>query len=420
MRFDEVLAKQHPISRQPKSAHRRIVIFSLWALFVVLSILATAQPCGSTHTWRHLGVWVLPQSSETSITKQLDDVVAAGFTDGFIKIFYHGFTIYPSRKAPQRPELNGKDLLAVYVRETRRRGLRLHASLATFYWEVDTSHYPHLPRTPLFDKHQQWKLLLRYRSQTWKTEQAHSFANPAHPEVRRFVADLVEEVVSRYSVAGVNLDFIRYPDGPEDAGYDAFTRKLYAKRFGIDPITIDRITTSAQWRRWVWFREEQVLETVRLVRDHLHSAPRNVLLSVDVFPAPKTDRYTSPPFQNWREMLARGDVDVLIPMAYGTCLEGIEKELRTVLDALRPERAVAVWPALAIQKRTTDRYGASGHPPIAHQAVILKALGIEGFSVFCYDWILDSEEGLALLQPLGVSPRKRSSLSGSTQRDAAT
>ncbi len=337
---------------------------------------------------------------------QLDNIASAGFTDVFLETFYHGFVIYPSSVAPQRPEMKGKDYLALYIKEARKRGLRVHAWLETFYWEVDTKLYPQFPRTPLFQKHPEWQLLLRDGSPTGKVEHAHNFANPAHPQVRRFVADLIGEIVKKYDIAGVNLDYVRYPDGKEDAGYDPFTRELYRKRFGIDPIHLERVTTSAQWRQWVWFREAQVLEMVRLARERVDRAGRGVILSAAIFPNPESARYESPKFQNWREMLRRGYLDAIIPMAYAPTLSGVENELKTVLNALPPMSKAQVWPALAVQKRTTDIYAGVGHPPIGKQAGIVRGLDLNGFSVFCYDWIIDSDEGLGLLEPLGVKPQR--------------
>lgn len=360
-----------------------------WAGLLLVCGLSLLLPCGSQAASRadafsHLGVWLRPEASETSMVAQLDDIAKAGFTDVYLETFYHGFVIYPSRLVPQRPEMKGTDYLGLYVREAKKRGLRVHAWLETFYWEVDTQAYPQFPRTPLLDKHPEWRLLLRDGSPTCKAESAHNFANPAHPEVRKLVADMIEEIIRRYEVVGVNLDYIRYPAGEMDAGYDDYTRNLYRKKYGVDPLTIERATTSSAWRHWVWFREEQVLEMARMARERVKKAKPNVTVSAAIFPSPESDRYKSTKFQNWREMVRRGYVDEIIPMAYASSLEGVQEEVMTVLNALPPMSGVKVIPALAVQKRTYDVYGGVAHPPIAQQAQIVGELGLPGFSVFCY------------------------------------
>ncbi|MCX7626135.1 MAG: family 10 glycosylhydrolase [Candidatus Sumerlaeaceae bacterium] len=366
------------------------------SLLLVVGI-GVAKPSGQNQRFAFRGVWLRPEASQTSVTAQLDDIAQAGFTDVYLETFYHGFVIYPSKFVPQRPEMKGTDYLALYLREARQRGLHVHAWLETFYWEVDTKAYPQFPRTPLLDKNPEWRLLLRDGSPTSKVEHAHNFANPAHPGVRQLIANMAEEIVSRYDVAGVNLDYVRYPAGNEDAGYDPYTRRLYKNRYGIDPITIERVTTSAAWRQWVWFREEQVLKTVQMVREQVKKARPKVVLSAAIFPSPEKDRYVSTKFQNWREMLRRGYLDAIAPMAYASSLKGVEEEVQTVLNALPPMSPVQVLPALAVQKRTTDMYGGPAHPPIAQQLSMIHDLDLPGFSVFCYSWILDSDEGLGLL-----------------------
>jgi uncharacterized lipoprotein YddW (UPF0748 family) len=357
---------------------------------------------------RFIGVWLRPEASLTSVTAQLDDIQKAGFTDVYLETFYHGFVIYPSQYIPQRPEMKGKDYLDLYIREARKRGLKLHAWLEVFYWEVDTKKYPQFPRTPLLDEHPEWRLLLRDGSPTSKAEDAHNFANPAHPEVRRLLANMIGEIVGRYDVAGINLDYIRYPAGKPDAGYDDYTRKLYKKLSGIDPLTIEESTTNPEWRRWVWFKESQVLEMVRLAKERIDRVKPQVVLSAAIFPGPENERYQSSKCQNWREMLRRGYLDAIVPMAYSSSVEGVQKEIQTVLDAMPPFAETHVLPALAVQKRTADAYGGPAHPPIAKQARLVEDLGLPGFSVFCYAWILDSNEGFSLLQGAGrFAPPKK-------------
>lgn len=379
-------AKRHRLSFAPCC----VGAFLAWAS--AASLLAAPEAS------RFFGVWLRPEPSVTSVTRQLDDITSAGFTDIYLETFYHGFVIYPSQIVPQRPEMKGRDWLALYLREAERRGLRLHAWLETFYWEVDTTRYPQFPRSPLLQRHPEWQLLLRDGSPTSKAEAAHIFANPAHPDVRKLVADLAHEIVTRYDVAGLALDYVRYPDGQVDAGYDPYTRAAYRRTFGIDPLEIPRQTTDPRWRQWVWFREQQVLEAVRQVRERTARSKPKVVLSAAIFPSPESDRYKSTKYQNWREMMRRGDLDAIVPMCYAPTLDGVRREIETVLDALPPSGKVAVLPALAVQKRSFDVYAGAAHPPIAQQARIVQQLGLPGFSVFCYAWILDSDEGLGLLR----------------------
>ncbi|RMH28228.1 MAG: hypothetical protein D6691_05010 [Candidatus Hydrogenedentota bacterium] len=345
-----------------------------------------------------LGVWVRPEASKTSVTKQLDDIQRAGFNAVYVETFYHGFSIFPSQYMPQRPEMRGTDYLRLYIQEGKRRGLKIHAWIETFYWEVDTKLYPQFPKTPLFEKHPEWRARLRDGNLTDKAEPAHIFANPAHPEVRKLLADYIEEIARKYDVAGINLDYIRYPDGKPDAGYDDYTRKLYKQRTGVDPLSIERVTTSPEWQRWVEFREEQVLTMVRMARDRVKASGKPIELSAAIFAGPESARYESSKFQNWREMLRRGYLDAICPMVYDSTLQGIENGIIYVREATPPKSKTRLLPIFAVQRRTVDQYSGPTHPPIREQAALARKLGVDGFSIFCYSWILDSDEGLELLR----------------------
>ncbi len=94
--------------------------------------------------------WLRPVANLTSATLQLDNIQKAGFDAIYLETFYHGFTIYPSRLVPIRPEMKGTDYLKFYIDEGRKRGIAIHPWIEVFYWEVDTTKYPQYPRTPLF------------------------------------------------------------------------------------------------------------------------------------------------------------------------------------------------------------------------------------------------------------------------------
>ena len=54
-------------------------------------------------------------------------------------------------------------------------------------------------------------MVARHRS--WCKQSAGEwFLDPGNPEVRSYLTDLVSEVVSKYDVDGIHLDYVRYPD----------------------------------------------------------------------------------------------------------------------------------------------------------------------------------------------------------------
>jgi len=338
------------------------------------------------------GVWLRPPADTSEIPAMLDGIAEAGFNAVLVETFYHGFTISATSPVPTRPEYAGQDVLQQFIEEGHRRGLEVHAWVEVFYWEVNIEQYPQFPRTPLFEGHPDWVLKLKGGRETWESEPAHRFANPAHPEVRAFLLQYFEDLLRRYELDGLNLDYIRYSGGAEDAGYDAFTIQKFQAEQGFDPSEIAQ-ADAERWKLWVEWREGQVTDLVRQVR-HMHQNTRpGAMLSAAIFPGYYRTRYKGHfIFQDWATWAEEDLVDSLMPMAYGGTLVAVRREIVEVQNHCPP--STPILPGLAIERRKKDEFSGEGHPPIADQIALVRSAALPGHVTFCYDWILDSEEGL--------------------------
>jgi hypothetical protein len=114
----------------------------------------------------------------------------------------------------------GYDHLAWAVDTARETGLELHATYrlgwGAFYWPPPFDAWN---TGGLYERHPEWRVRRPDRS----LDTALSFA---HPEVRRFVVDLLGEVVERYPVDGVALLFNRQPPFVEAGDLDSVTTLL--------------------------------------------------------------------------------------------------------------------------------------------------------------------------------------------------
>jgi uncharacterized lipoprotein YddW (UPF0748 family) len=294
--------------------------------------------------------------------------------------------------------MKGTDFLKIYLDEAHKRGLQIHCWVQTFYWEVDTKDYPQFPKTTLFDNHPDWKLLLGNGKTTESAEKAHIFANPAIPEVRTLLANYVKELVTNYPVDGINLDYIRYPSGPPDSGYDPYTLKIFSQKYHYSPVDLKVDAKNEQWKQWSDFRAAQVLKTVELLRKAVKSSHPQVVFSAAIFPGTIEEGYTNGHYQNWREMLNRNLLDVIIPMCYAESKTGLKDQFTRVLNSLPNHSKTVIEPVIAVQKNSLDAFSGAQHPPIKDQEDVLNQVGLKSFSIFCYDWMLDSKEGLNLLK----------------------
>ena len=141
--------------------------------------------------------------------------------------------------------------------------------------------------------------------------------NPALPAVRAYEISLMLEVVLKYDVGWVHLDYIRYPCEPTEPffSFDAETLKLFNADTGIDMAAVKaRDTGNPAWNVWLRWNTDRVTVFVRELRDALKTTGRKVKISAAVFPDAVNARVMIG--QDWAEWGREGLVDMLNPMIY--------------------------------------------------------------------------------------------------------
>jgi hypothetical protein len=115
----------------------------------------------------------------------------------------------------------------------------------------------------------------------------HSQLSFAFPQVRKHKLNIIREVVRKYAVDGVFLDWIRTGDvrdnpqvdanGVADFGYEKPLIEGFRKTYGVDPREIPNDDP-----RWVAYRAQPITEFMRSVRTYLTSARPAMPLTVMV------------------------------------------------------------------------------------------------------------------------------------------
>lgn len=170
-----------------------------------------------------------------------------------------------------------------------------------------------------------------------------AYLSPANPAVRTWMAAAAAEIISRYPIDGVHLDYIRHPG--IDVGYDGASRTAFALRAGVDPMRIQSFSAA---RRAVIdsafdaFQAEQVTLMVCEVRDSLRSRRTDAHLTAAV----KSDlRQAKAVGQEWPKWIADGLVDEVFPMCYAPTTQVVLDEL---LEASRRFGTERVVPGMAV------------------------------------------------------------------------
>lgn len=141
------------------------------------------------------------------------------------------------------------------------------------------------------------------------------FLDPGHPEVQDFLVNVMKEIVRKYPVDGLHLDYIRYPG--QEWGYN----ETALRRFQAETGRKDKPhPTDEQWSQW---RRDQVTQLVRRISAEIREVRPGVALSVAAItwgdvPAGsfKKSRAYNEALQDWVGWIQEGYVDINVPMIY--------------------------------------------------------------------------------------------------------
>ena len=136
----------------------------------------------------------------------LDELQSVGINTVFFQARIRGEVFYSSRYEPWAAVLShgqepGYDPLAFAIEECHKRAIECHAWLVTF--PVGSNRQVKKQgRSSVVARHRSW---CKQLSGEW-------FLDPGNPAVKDYLRVLVGEVVSKYDVDGIHLDYVRYPD----------------------------------------------------------------------------------------------------------------------------------------------------------------------------------------------------------------
>lgn len=268
---------------------------------------------------------IVEAGSEAGLAQVFDRLAAAGINTVFFETINAGFPIYPSRIAPQQNPLTLHwDPLRAAVKLAHERQIELHAWMWTF--AVGNKRHNILPEIrlpesypgPVLTAHPEWASL-DHRQRLFPGTQPETWLDPANPEARRYLLDLITEMVTEYGVDGIHLDYIRYPFQNAASrvtfGYGQAARAQFQQLTGVDPLEINANQDRSLWRQWTEFRTQQVNQFVAEVASTLEGLDPQVILSAAVYALPENERIQRLQ-QDWEVWIQAGDLDLLVPLTY--------------------------------------------------------------------------------------------------------
>ncbi|MFM7312073.1 MAG: glycoside hydrolase family 10 protein [Cyanobium sp.] len=277
-----------------------------------------------------VGVWLTNSPSPlyydpARIEQAVQQLSKAGFNTLYPNVWSRGATFHRSRYAPMEPALAARspdlDPICRLTRSAHRRGMQVIPWFEYGLMEPADS--------AVVRQHPEWLLRRRDGSalyamhgaslQTSPLKDLRVWLNPAHPQVRQRFLGLIEEIVQRCAVDGVQLD--DHFAWPVELGYDDTTRALYRAETGREP---PEDHTDRFWMRWRRQRLTDLLRELRARLDRRDSGGGRTVISLS--PGPFRFAYNHW-LQDW-ELWALGHlIDDLVIQNYAYSVKGFARDL---------------------------------------------------------------------------------------------
>jgi len=306
------------------------------------------------------GLWVTrwDYQSEDDIRSIVQDASAMGITDLYWQVRGQGDAYYRSNYEPWGEELTaprveegvepnpsartkkrvldpGFDPLLLAIDEAHSHGVRLHAWINVMpLWRGKV---PPMDLSHPFYTHPHWRLSDE-TGQDQPLGTGYIVVNPVLDEVQDHIVDVVRDIVTRYQVDGVHLDYIRFLT--DELGStklypgDAQSLSLYAKMVG-DRATAGQINRT-KYRAWIRNRITRLVERIGNESLAGHSEVR---YSAAVWRRPDLahDQY----LQDAVRWANEGIVDEIMPMIYTDKDTQFEDDLNAWYEQVDRKRVIA-------------------------------------------------------------------------------
>ena len=241
------------------------------------------------------------EKQKNDLDRMLDRLQHANINMVFFQTRLRGDVIYPSNIEPRSEYVKSINATADYdpllyaIEACHRRGMECHSWIVVYPMGGD-SRNRRLSRA--FEEQK--------RSNIIKPFNRNYYLDPGNPETDIYILSLIREVVTGYDIDGVHLDYIRYPDNP-----DNFPDRDTYRQYGIGKDKND-------WRR------ENVNRLVYSIYDTVKSLKPWVQVSSSVVGMYKEIQdlnrrhWTaySTVYQDPVDWIEKGKHDFVVPMNY--------------------------------------------------------------------------------------------------------
>jgi uncharacterized lipoprotein YddW (UPF0748 family) len=286
------------------------------------------------------------------------------------EVIYNGYCAYPSSIMKQKDLWNGLDMLPILIDEAHKNHVEVHP----WVWVFRAGYAKDMGG--ILKDHPDWACVNK-EGKTLSANQGY-WLDPCNPAVRGFLLSAFKELVDRFPIDGIQLDYVRFEDeSPVEYGFNDDCRSAFKAQYGIDPMDIQPFTKPVlDWEMW---RENLIDTFVEELSADLRKIKPNLKISAAVASLPDHARTTY--MQDWPHWAENGWVDFVSPMDYTPDGNDFLRRQKASMAAIGSKALIAPGIGLYTMKSTTpmlDQIGISRNFPMDGVTIFASAYLDEG------------------------------------------
>jgi len=320
--------------------------------------------------------------TEQGIRDLIRSYAGAGINVVYPEVICNGYSAHRSSYLTQQDLWGGLDMLGVVIDEAHRHGIEVHPWVWVFRAGGAGD------KGGILKEHPDWVAIGKDDREL--ADNQDYWLCPSVPAARRLLLNAILELVEKYPVDGVQLDYIRFPS--PDYCYNESCRSKFKAVHGIDPLEIEPFTRPMlDWHLW---RENLINTFVADVSAAMKEVRPGVKVSAAVVPLPDQARLDF--LQDWAHWAANKWVDFVAPMDY-TCDAAYFRKVVSQARSAIADRALLA-PGIGL-------YMQSGAETMLEQVHVARSESASGTALFSTAY-LDADR----LGALRAGPFKKKAL----------
>jgi len=311
-----------------------------------------------------------------TVQQIVNNVASLGISDLVFQVRGQSDAYYDSNFEPRSTSLGGSwDPLQVAIDAAHSQGIKVHAWVNTMpLWNGTTPPSTSTPIQHSFYNTNPSFRIIDSNGVPQPLQSGYVSANPVLPEWQSHVNDVANDIVSRYDVDGLHLDYIRWTGSTafENLPHDSYSHQLFNQATGLDG---SLSSNASAYRDYIRGR---VTDLVGSISTTVHTAKPDVALSAAVWRDP--DVGYSQVLQDYRTWLENDLLDIAMPMIYLSSSND-SLFLPNLTNILNISTNAKIAPGIGAYLHTS---GGGGVALTTEQLQRLYDYGADGSTLFAY------------------------------------